>query len=117
VQVNVDCLLNRFRRPRERGFKEPGPDSNSLRGKLKAAASVAKAGNSKEGIISRFWPRKGVVGQRQSQEREKRGILEGGDDQLFIQSETLHGKNIETLICDAKTNHIASQAHQAIGKH
>jgi hypothetical protein len=54
VQVNVDCLLNRFRRPRERGFKEPGPDSNSLRGKLKAAASVAKAGNSKEGIILRF---------------------------------------------------------------
>ncbi len=52
--MNVFCLLNRFRGPRERGFKEPAPDSNPLRGKVTAAASVAKAGNSKEGIILTF---------------------------------------------------------------
>lgn len=92
MQVNVDCLLNRFRGPRERGFKEPGPDSNSLRGKVTAAASVAKAGNSKEAIILTFTCTRDSWDK--DQEKDKEGLLQEGDDQLFIQSETLHGKNI-----------------------
>jgi hypothetical protein len=47
--------LNRFLGlPRERGFKEPSPDSNSLKGKVTAAARVEKTERSKEGSMLTF---------------------------------------------------------------
>ena len=76
--MNVDCLSNRIRGLSERGFREPSADSNSPRGKVTAAASVAKAGNSKEGIILIFGLQKAAVvkqKQKQDQERDKRGAF------------------------------------------
>jgi len=47
--------LNRFLElPSERGFKEPSADSNSLKGKVAAAARVGKTENSKEGSMLTF---------------------------------------------------------------